>query len=151
MTESLIIILYPTTCLIFSVILLLLLNRTLVIRLLANCAHLIDSENQYIELHAHSDPDSGPEPKPEPEPECDSSENPNYQRMPVTPSECDYLPSAPSYAASTSTDEEDRSLFFPASRPRTRTPLGLDKYFDPETGVLYPRALEACPVIPEWE
>ncbi|KAE8322491.1 hypothetical protein BDV39DRAFT_218553 [Aspergillus sergii] len=131
------VILYPTTCLILSAIFLVFRNRASIIYYLIHCAHWFDSENPYIELHIQTD-DTGCDSELEFAPKPKDLEN--QCPTPPSPSDDDNY-STPSYPSSISTDDPN----FPASSPRTP----LERYFDPETGEIYPQVLE--PPTPTWE
>ncbi|KAB8202993.1 hypothetical protein BDV34DRAFT_200148 [Aspergillus parasiticus] len=134
------VILYPTTCLILSAIFLVFRNRASIIYYLIHCARWFDSDNHYVELHIQTDDtecDSELEFEPKPkdlENQCPTPPSPNDDGTSFT---------TPSYPSSISTDDPR----FPASNPRTP----LERYFDPETGEIYPQVLEPPTPTPTWE
>ncbi|KAF7622778.1 hypothetical protein AFLA_010098 [Aspergillus flavus NRRL3357] len=132
------VILYPTTCLILSAIFLVFRNRASIIYYLTRCAQWFDSENHYVGLHIQTD-DTECDSEPECEPKPKDLEN--QCPTPPSPSDNDNYSTTPSYPSSISTDDPS----FPASSPRTP----LERYFDPETGEIYPQVLE--PPTPTWE
>ncbi|KAE8359180.1 hypothetical protein BDV27DRAFT_149788 [Aspergillus caelatus] len=125
------VILYPATCLTFTAIFLVSLNRESIIYGLIRCAQLIHLGNDYIELHIQTD---------DTEFESELKDLEDQWPTPRSPSDNSYS-TTPSYPSLISTDDPN----FPASSPRT--PLG--RYFDRETGAIYPQVLE--PPTPSWE
>ncbi|KAE8342420.1 hypothetical protein BDV24DRAFT_162311 [Aspergillus arachidicola] len=132
------VILYPTICLILSAIFLVFRNRASIIYYLIRCAQWFDSNNHYVELHIQTD-DTESESELELEPKPKDLEN--QCPTPPSPNDDDNYSTTPSYPSSISTDDPS----FPASSPRTP----LERYFDPETGEIYPQVLE--PPTPTWE
>ncbi|KAE8374227.1 hypothetical protein BDV26DRAFT_284431 [Aspergillus bertholletiae] len=129
--EPMIVTLYPATCLVLTAIFLVFFNRASISRGLSRCAQVFGPENHYVGLR-----DTGFEVDADLEHQWKTVQPRKKENNTHWPTAPTYSSStAPSYPSTTSTDD-----------PGT-TPLA--RYFDLETGAIYPRVLE--PPTLAWE